>query len=64
LGDRKGIKPVKNPAPAIHKGSSVENPRGPGLTWSNLWKNTRVKQKPEVVDMIRIDSTNESNGVE
>ena len=34
LGDREGIQPVKNPAPAIAEKSSLE----PGLRRSNLWE--------------------------
>ena len=48
LGDRKGIRPVKNPASAIPKGSRLEDFEAPGLTWSNLRKNSPFKQKPKV----------------
>jgi len=38
------------PAPAVLKRSlDVKDRRGPGLTWSDLWQNRPVKQKPKVV---------------
>jgi len=48
LGDRKGARPVKIIASAISK-SSLEDRRGPGLTWSDLGKNRLVQQKSRAV---------------
>jgi len=36
MGDRKGIQPVKNPAPAFHRGCSLEDPASPGVISGNL----------------------------
>jgi len=49
LGDRKGIRPVRNLTPAISKGSSLRVLWGRGITWSDHWNNRPVKQKLKIV---------------
>jgi len=44
LGARKDIQLVSNFTPASHKGS-LKDLKGPGLSWSDLRKDKRVKQK-------------------
>jgi len=47
LGDKKSIRPVKS-CPPISISSSLQVFEASGLIWSNLGKNTPIKQKPKV----------------
>jgi len=42
VGDRNGIRPATNLAPAILKVSDLRDLPGLDLTWSDLWKNKPV----------------------
>ena len=52
LGDRKGIRPVKNPALEISKCFPLEAFWGPGLTWSNPKKKIVWLNKYRIVTLL------------
>ena len=58
VGDSKVIRPVKNLALAITTSYSLEDLRGPGLTWSNLKTHALVKQKLKAA--VRKNQNNEA----